>query len=79
VARSVLCRCAGHHREPCGTAEPIEMSFGGQTCAGPENRVLDASAAGPDLREGKLGSCPGPPRLRGLQKKNSKKLAPKET
>ena len=24
---------------------------------------------GPDLREGKLGSCPGPPQLRGLHKK----------
>jgi len=36
-------------------------------------------AVGPDLRgEGKLGSCPGPPQLRGLRK-NSKKLLPKET
>jgi len=35
--------------------------------------------AGPDLREGKLGSCPGPPQLRGLHKKTVKKLLPKET
>ena len=33
---------------------------------------------GPDLREGKLGSRPGPPQLGGLHK-NSKKLLPKET
>jgi len=29
-------------------------------------------SSGPDLREGKLGSCPGPPQLGGLHK-NSKK------
>ena len=34
--------------------------------------------AGPYLREGKLGSCPGPPQLGGLHK-NNKKLLPKET
>jgi len=28
--------------------------------------------SGPDLREGKLGSCPGPQQLRGLQKKTVK-------
>jgi len=32
-------------------------------------------ASGPDLKGGKLGSCPGPPQvgIRGLHKKNSKK------
>jgi len=34
---------------------------------------------GPDLREGKLGNCPGPPQLGGPPQKNSKKLLPKET
>jgi len=31
-------------------------------------RAALAAAAGPDLREGKLGSCPGPPQLGGLHK-----------
>ena len=34
--------------------------------------------SGPDLREDKLGSCPGPPHLGDLHK-NSKKMLPKET
>ena len=34
--------------------------------------------SGPDLRGGKLGSCPGPPQVRGLHEK-VKKLLPKET
>ena len=36
------------------------------------------STPGPDLSEGKLGSCPGPPQLGGPPQ-NSKKLLPKET
>jgi len=35
--------------------------------------------SGPDLRGGKLGSCPGPPQVRGVHKKTVKKLLPKET
>jgi len=35
--------------------------------------LLPAAAAGPDLRDGKLGSCPGPPQLGGLHK-NSKRI-----
>ena len=42
MVRLSLCLSAGHIREPCKTAEPIETSFeGGQTRVGPRNRVLD--------------------------------------
>jgi len=30
--------------------------------------------SGPDLKEGKLGSCPGPPQLGGGLHRNSKKI-----
>ena len=36
--------------------------------------VARYGSAGPDSREGKLGSCPGPPQLGGGSTKNSKKL-----
>jgi len=39
----------------------------------------NAQNAEPDLKEGKLGSCPGPPPQLGGLHKNSKKLLPKET
>jgi len=34
---------------------------------------IEFSSPRPDLREGKLGSCPGPPQLWGASTKNSKK------
>jgi len=40
--------------------------------------IENSREAGPDLREGKLGSCPGPPQLGGLHKTVTK-LLPKET
>ena len=36
-----VCLCVGHVGELCKTAEPIEMPFGGLTCVGPGNCVLD--------------------------------------
>ena len=49
-------------------------------CAEVVRQRVPDHGAGPDLREGKLGSCPGPPQLGGLHN-NSKKLLglPKET
>jgi len=35
-----VCLSVGHIREPCITAEPIEMPFGVLTRAGPRNHVL---------------------------------------
>ena len=43
VAWSV-CPLVGHDREFGKTAEPIEMTFGGQTGADPSNHPLDRSA-----------------------------------
>jgi len=45
----------------------LAFNFSGGLLVG---RLCDV---GPDLREGKLGSCPGPPQLGGLHK-NSKKI-----
>ena len=56
VARSVvmvcacnvcLSVCAGHRGEPCKTAEPMKIAFGGLTRVCPMNHVLD----GHDPRE----------------------------
>jgi len=43
------------------------------------NKSMLHSASGLDLREGKLGSCPGPPQPGGPPQKTVKKLLSKET
>jgi len=55
-----LCVFVGHSREPCRTAEPIEMPFGLWTLVGPRNHVL---GWGPSPRQEKGnfgGACPTP-------------------
>jgi len=34
--------------------------------------IENSKEAGPDLREGKVGSCPAPPQLGGLHKNSNK-------
>ena len=48
--------CVGHTGELCKTAEPIEMSFGGQTRVGARNLALDGVQV-PTVRVIFKGAC----------------------
>ena len=48
-----VCRSVCHIREPCKTAEPIEMPFGLWTWMVSRNHVVDGSSS--PIRRGKMG------------------------